>query len=93
MKKLEPGLYLIRIKGKRYDIWKGKDGKWRVESYQWNAGQKFPTLKSAHDFVKKHANQLKEKKTTTSKAGVKANGKLKKGYRYAKGGRVVKAKK
>lgn len=25
-------------------------------------------------------------------AGVKANGRLKKGYRYAKGGRVVKAK-
>lgn len=25
-------------------------------------------------------------------AGVKANGTLKKGYRYAKGGRVVKAK-
>lgn len=27
------------------------------------------------------------------KVGVKANGQLKKGYRYAKGGRVVKAKK
>ncbi len=25
--------------------------------------------------------------------GVKANGRLKKGYRYAKGGRVVKARK
>lgn len=67
MKKLEPGLYLIRIKGKRYDIWKGKDGKWRVESYQWNAGQKFPTLKSAHDFVKKHANQLKENNNLKSR--------------------------
>jgi len=28
-----------------------------------------------------------------SKTGVKSNGTLKKGYRYAKGGRVVKAKK
>jgi len=28
-----------------------------------------------------------------AKIGVKANGTLKKGYRYAKGGRVVKAKK
>lgn len=28
-----------------------------------------------------------------AKTGVKANGTLKKGYRYAKGGRVVKAKK
>lgn len=28
-----------------------------------------------------------------AKKGVKANGRLKKGYRYAKGGRVVKAKK
>ena len=27
-----------------------------------------------------------------SRVGVKANGQLKKGYRYAKGGRVVKAK-
>tara|TARA_R100001015_G_C4602486_1_gene157456 strand:+ start:1127 stop:1249 length:123 start_codon:yes stop_codon:yes gene_type:complete len=27
-----------------------------------------------------------------AKRGVKANGRLKKGYRYAKGGRVVKAK-
>lgn len=33
------------------------------------------------------------KKRTTKKEGVKANGTLKKGYRYAKGGRVVKAKK
>jgi hypothetical protein len=30
---------------------------------------------------------------TGAKTGVKANGTLKKGYRYAKGGRVVKAKK
>ena len=29
---------------------------------------------------------------STSKVGKKANGSLKKGYRYAKGGRVVKAK-
>lgn len=28
-----------------------------------------------------------------AKAGLKANGRLKKGYRFAKGGRVVKAKK
>jgi len=43
----------------------------------------------------------KKKKTTTAKKlcskvikrdGVKANGQLKKGYRYAAGGRVVKAK-
>lgn len=36
-----------------------------------------------------------KKRTTRKKsasAGVKANGTLKKGYRYAKGGRVVKAK-
>lgn len=33
------------------------------------------------------------KKRSTPKVGVKANGRLKKGYRYAKGGRVVKAKK
>ena len=33
------------------------------------------------------------RKKSKSKAGVKANGTLKKGYRYAKGGRVVKAKK
>lgn len=32
------------------------------------------------------------KKRTTKKAGVKRDGTLKKGYRYAKGGRVVKAK-
>lgn len=29
----------------------------------------------------------------STKKGVKANGKLKKGYRYVKGGRIVKAKK
>lgn len=33
------------------------------------------------------------RKKRTSRAGVKSNGRLKKGYRYAKGGRVVKAKK
>ncbi len=33
---------------------------------------------------------MKKRKST---AGKKANGQLKKGYRYAKGGRVVKAKK
>ena len=33
------------------------------------------------------------RRKTASKTGVKANGTLKKGYRYAKGGRVVKAKK
>ena len=32
-------------------------------------------------------------KKSKSKAGVKSNGKLKKGFRFAKGGRVVKAKK
>lgn len=35
----------------------------------------------------------KRKKSSAKKTGVKANGTLKKGYRYAKGGRVVKAKK
>lgn len=34
-----------------------------------------------------------KKKATSSKEGVKANGTLKKGYKYAKGGKVVKAKK
>ena len=34
----------------------------------------------------------KRKSSTKSKTGVKANGTLKKGFRYAKGGRVVKAK-
>ena len=36
----------------------------------------------------------KKRKSSKRKAltGVKANGTLKKGYRYAKGGRVVKAK-
>lgn len=33
------------------------------------------------------------KKRKTAKVGVKANGTLKKGFRYVKGGRVVKAKK
>lgn len=33
-----------------------------------------------------------KRKTTSSSSGKKANGTLKKGYRYAKGGRVVKAK-
>lgn len=35
---------------------------------------------------------MARKKRTSAKAGVKANGTLKKGFRYAKGGRVVKAK-
>lgn len=35
----------------------------------------------------------KRKASRKSKVGVKANGTLKKGYRYSKGGRVVKAKK
>lgn len=34
----------------------------------------------------------KKRKKRSSKAGVTLKGKLKKGYRYAKGGRVVKAK-
>lgn len=32
------------------------------------------------------------KKKRSAKGGLKANGTLKKGYRFAKGGRVVKAK-
>lgn len=35
----------------------------------------------------------KRKTKSKSKVGVTTKGKLKKGYRYAKGGRVVKAKK
>ncbi len=36
---------------------------------------------------------MKKRKTTRRRAaGLKANGKLKKGYRFAKGGRIVKAK-
>ena len=34
----------------------------------------------------------RRKKSSSQKIGVKKNGRLKKGYRYAKGGRVVKAK-
>lgn len=36
---------------------------------------------------------MAKKRKTSKKEGLKANGTLKKGYRYAKGGRVVKAKK
>ena len=36
---------------------------------------------------------MKKRKSSTSKTGLKANGTLKKGYRFAKGGRIVKAKK
>ncbi len=32
------------------------------------------------------------KKTKTKKTGLKANGTLKKGYKYAKGGKIVKTK-
>lgn len=34
-----------------------------------------------------------KRRRKTAKTGVTASGRLKKGYRYAKGGRVVKAKK
>lgn len=34
-----------------------------------------------------------KKKSVSKKTGTKGKGKLKKGYRYAKGGRIVKAKK
>ncbi len=34
-----------------------------------------------------------KRRKKTAKIGVTASGKLKKGYRYAKGGRVVKARK
>lgn len=34
----------------------------------------------------------KKRKSVSRKTGLKANGALKKGYRYAKGGRIVKAK-
>jgi hypothetical protein len=33
-----------------------------------------------------------KRKSVSKSAGVKANGTLKKGFRYAKGGKVVKAK-
>lgn len=33
------------------------------------------------------------RKTVSKKTATKGKGKLKKGYRYAKGGRIVKAKK
>lgn len=36
---------------------------------------------------------MARKRRKTAKTGVTAKGRLKKGYRYAKGGRVVKAKK
>lgn len=36
---------------------------------------------------------MARKRRKTAKTGVTASGRLKKGYRYAKGGRVVKAKK
>lgn len=36
---------------------------------------------------------MARRKAKKTKVGVKANGTLKKGYRYAKGGRVVKARK
>ena len=39
------------------------------------------------------ARKRKSSTASTGGAGKKANGTLKKGYRYAKGGRVVKAKK
>ena len=35
---------------------------------------------------------MARKRTRKSKVGLKQDGTLKKGYRYAKGGRVVKAK-
>ena len=35
---------------------------------------------------------MKKRKTKKRSEGLKANGKLKKGYRFAKGGRIVKAK-
>lgn len=36
---------------------------------------------------------MAKRRRRTAKTGVTASGRLKKGYRYAKGGRVVKAKK
>lgn len=41
---------------------------------------------------KKKASVKKACRTLIKQEGVKANGQLKKGYKYAKGGRVVKAK-
>ncbi|MBT3473055.1 MAG: hypothetical protein HOL04_12625 [Gammaproteobacteria bacterium] len=42
--------------------------------------------------TKKKATTRKKSTTTSSSTGRKADGTLKKGYRYGKGGRVVKAK-
>lgn len=36
---------------------------------------------------------MKKRKAVSKKKGTKGKGKLKKGFRYAKGGRIVKAKK
>lgn len=36
---------------------------------------------------------MARRKASKSKVGLKANGKLKKGYKFRKGGKVVKAKK
>jgi hypothetical protein len=42
--------------------------------------------------IKINKSMATKKKTASRKEGVKADGTLKKGFRYAKGGRVVKAK-
>jgi hypothetical protein len=35
---------------------------------------------------------MKKRKTVSKKSGTKGKGKLKKGFKYLKGGRIVKAK-
>lgn len=47
-------------------------------------------VKILNPFKKK---TTRRRKKSGSKVGLKANGTLKKGYRFAKGGRVVKSKK
>ncbi len=44
-------------------------------------------------FMRKSAHSNKKRSKKKSRVGVKASGQLKKGFRFAKGGRVVKAKK
>jgi hypothetical protein len=53
-------------------------------------GKKVRSTKATGTRKTKAASTAKRK--TTASAGKKTNGTLKKGYRYAKGGRVVKAK-
>ncbi|MDI1233188.1 MAG: hypothetical protein PSX81_02775 [bacterium] len=50
------------------------------------------TVKGLKGKTTKRKPKAKAKRKKSSSSGKKANGTLKKGFRYAKGGRVVKAK-